>query len=49
MLRYLGKMRVEGASTNKDVLMNILKNSRFLTGAYTTTFFETLKQLEVAM
>lgn len=43
MLRCLEEMQVEGVSTNKDVLLNILKDSRFLTGDYTTAFFETLQ------
>ncbi|MBE5966771.1 MAG: ATP-grasp domain-containing protein [Lachnospiraceae bacterium] len=49
MIRCLEEMRVEGVSTNKEILMNILKDSRFLTGDYTTTFFDTLKQLETEM
>lgn len=43
MLRCLEEMQVEGVSTNKDVLLNILKDSSFLKGDYTTTFFESLK------
>ncbi len=42
MLRCLDEMRIEGVSTNKEVLMNILKDSRFLMGDYTTAFFETV-------
>jgi acetyl-CoA carboxylase biotin carboxylase subunit len=41
MLRCLEEMRVEGISTNKEVLMNILKDERFLAGNYTTTFLDT--------
>lgn len=41
MLRCLDEMRIEGISTNKEVLMDILKDKRFLTGDYTTTFFDT--------
>jgi acetyl-CoA carboxylase biotin carboxylase subunit len=44
MLRCLGEMRIEGVSTNKDVLIDILKDTRFMTGNYSTTFFDTLKQ-----
>lgn len=43
MLRCLEEMQVEGVSTNKEVLMNILKDSRFLNGDYTTTFLDILK------
>lgn len=43
MLRCLEEMCVEGVSTNKEILINILKDSRFVTGDYTTTFFDSLK------
>lgn len=46
MLRCLDEMRVEGVLTNKVVLINILKDSRFQKGDYTTTFLDTLKQPE---
>lgn len=49
MLRCLDEMRVEGVSTNKEVLINILKDLRFLTGDYATTFLDTLKQPEEAI
>lgn len=42
MLRCLGEMRVDGVSTNKELLMNILMDARFLTGEYTTTFLDDL-------
>lgn len=42
MLRCLDEMRVEGVSTNKELLMKILKDQRFLTGDYTTRFFDDL-------
>lgn len=42
MLRSLDEMRVEGVSTNKELLLSILKNQRFLTGDYTTTFYDDL-------
>lgn len=38
MIRCLNEMRIEGVSTNKQSLLSILSNSRFLTGDYTTTF-----------
>lgn len=39
MIRSMGEMRIEGVATNKETLINILKDSRFLLGDYTTTFF----------
>ncbi len=49
ILRCLEEMRIEGVSTNKEVLMKILRDSRFLTGDYTTTFFEILQQPEIVI
>lgn len=49
MLGCLNEMRIEGVSTNQEVLVNILKNPKFLRGEYTTTFFDTLKQPETVM
>lgn len=46
MLRCLDEMQVEGVSTNKNVLMNILIDPRFLAGDYTTTFLDNLKNYE---
>lgn len=43
MLRCLEEMQLEGVLTNKEILISILKNPRFLTGDYTTTFLDTLK------
>lgn len=40
MLRSLEEMQIDGIKTNKDLLMNILRDSRFLNGNYTTEFFE---------
>lgn len=40
MLRCLEEMRVEGISTNKNLLINILQDSRFLEGHYSTHFFD---------
>jgi acetyl-CoA carboxylase biotin carboxylase subunit len=46
MIRCLEEMRVDGVATNKEVLMNILKDSGFLTGNYTTNFFDHRKMFE---
>lgn len=43
MLRCIEEMQLEGVLTNKEILISILKNPRFLTGDYTTTFLDTLK------
>ncbi|MDW2800673.1 biotin carboxylase N-terminal domain-containing protein [Clostridium boliviensis] len=43
MLRCLEEMQLEGVLTNKEILISILNNPRFLTGDYTTTFLDTLK------
>lgn len=40
MVRSLEEMQIEGIRTNKNVLIEILKNPRFLTGEYTTTFLQ---------
>lgn len=49
MLRCLEEMRIEGVSTNKEILISILKEKRFLSGDYATTFFDTLVQPETVM
>lgn len=41
MLRCLDELRIEGVSTNKEILINILKDNRFLSGDYITTFLDT--------
>jgi acetyl-CoA carboxylase biotin carboxylase subunit len=43
MLRCLDEMQVEGVSTNKEVLISILKDTKFLEGDYTTDFLKTIK------
>lgn len=40
MLRCLDEMQIEGINTNKELLINILKDSRFINGYYTTEFYE---------
>lgn len=42
MSRCLEEMKIEGVLTNNEVLINILKDARFLAGDYTTTFLDTL-------
>jgi acetyl-CoA carboxylase biotin carboxylase subunit len=41
MIRCLEELRIEGVSNNREILITILKDSRFLEGDYTTTFFDT--------
>lgn len=41
MIRCLEEMRIEGVGNNREILMNILKDNRFLPGEYTTTFLDT--------
>jgi acetyl-CoA carboxylase, biotin carboxylase subunit len=41
MIRCLEEMRIEGVANNREILMNILKNPRFLLGDYTTSFLDT--------
>ena len=40
MIRCLDELRVEGVSTNKKLLLQILKTSSFISGDFTTTFLE---------
>lgn len=43
MLRCLEEIQVEGVSTNIELLMNIIKNPKFLKGDYTTAYSESFK------
>lgn len=43
MIRCLEEMRIEGVSTNKETLIDVLRDKRFTSGNYTTNFLKTKK------
>jgi acetyl-CoA carboxylase biotin carboxylase subunit len=40
MIRCLEELRIEGVANNREILINILNDPRFLLGDYTTSFLE---------